>query len=160
MPPERAVNSFSYSTLAATCFSSSESGFAGSASSLCRISSCLALSKARERSTSRGSGPLVRCGELEPSRRRTAGASRRGEGDRDTGDRLRVKGSGDGSPGSGDGSRTADCTADAMTLESLVPQSPPDTEVFDAGVAGAAMCIQKLQRQANFTTVLRRTDHL
>lgn len=112
VPPERILSSFSYSAFAAACFSASVSGFAGSTSSLCRISSCLALSRARARSTSRGNGPFGG-GDLEIERLRSGGASRRGEGDRDVGERFRDISMG-GSPGSGVGRRTADCITAAI----------------------------------------------
>ena len=86
---------------------------------------------ARERSTSRGIGPFRCGGERENDRLvRTGGASRRGEGDRDCGDRLRETNSASTSPGSGDGSRTADWTADAMIssriseMSSVIDLSP------------------------------------
>lgn len=103
------MSSLSYSAFAAACFSSSVIGFAGSASSFCRISSCRRRSCARARSTSRGRGPVGRGGECDIDRRRRAGASLRGEGEREGGDLFRENSS--SSPGTGEGSLTADWIA-------------------------------------------------
>ena len=61
-----------------------------------------------------GRGPFRAGGDRDVDRLRMRGASRRGDGERDCGGRLREKASGSTSPGSGDGRRTADCTAEAI----------------------------------------------
>ena len=63
---------------------------------------------------SRGRGPFRGGGERENDRRRKGGASRRGDGDLDVGERLREYCSIGGSFGSGDGRRTADAIAEAI----------------------------------------------
>lgn len=110
-------NNLSYSAFAAACFSSSVRGFAGAFSSRWRSSSWRFLSIARSRSTSRGRGSLRRGGECdrEYERRRSGGASRRGEGEREDGARLRVMLSGAEASPSTEGSRAGGSTTAAMS---------------------------------------------
>lgn len=111
------LSSFSYSALAAACFSAAVRVLGGSTtSSSLRLSACLWRSSARARSTSRGSAPLLRGGgDREKERRRRGGARLWGDGERDSGDRLRAEVCDWPSvAGSGEGRRTADCRTAAM----------------------------------------------
>lgn len=119
------LSSFSYSALAAACFSAAVRVLGGSTtSSSLRLSACLWRSSARARSTSRGSAPLLRGGgDREKERRRRGGARLWGEGERDSGDRLRAEVCDwPSAAGSGEGRRTADCRTAAMLGNDGIPQ--------------------------------------
>lgn len=98
-------NSFSYSALAAACFSSSVMGL--------RVASCFSCSRTRSaswrsrsiarRSSMRGTSASSRCESPGGERRRL------GEGDREGGERFRAPAVGEKVPGGGVGTRTADC---------------------------------------------------
>ena len=127
VPPDRMVNSFSYSAFAAACFSSALKGFSGAASSRFRSSSWRFRSCARSLSTSRGSGSLRRGGERdrEYDRRRSGGASRRGDGEREGGARLRELLSGAVSSPSAEGERATGSATVAMSDSVLIAPSAP-----------------------------------
>jgi hypothetical protein len=127
VPPDRMLSSFSYSAFAAACFSSPVRGFAGAASSRCRSSSWRFRSCARSLSTSRGSGSLRRGGERdrEYDLRRSDGASRRGEGEREGGARLRELLSGAVSSPSTEGERATDAATVAISDATLIRPFAP-----------------------------------
>lgn len=124
VPPDRMLSSRSYSFFAAACFSAAVSGFDSSASFVFSLSSiCLCRSSALERSTSLGSGPfLAGGGDLETDLRRSGGARRSGEGEREVGDLFLPEAEPfcSGSAGSADGSRALLSTAAAMLVGRLV----------------------------------------
>ena len=105
VPPDRMFKSFSYSALAAACFSSAVIGL--------RAASCFSCSRTRSaswrsrsiarRSSIRGTSSSSRCESPGGERRRL------GEGDREGGERFRAPAVGEIAPGGGVGTRTADC---------------------------------------------------
>jgi hypothetical protein len=132
VPPERIVRSFWYSAFASACFSSAVRGFE-LVSTLCFGRSLSSSSSSRASFSCASCPPLPypSGGGLKASRSSLScfwggGLSRRGDGDREGGDRFREEGPGEKEPpGGGVGTRTADCNiiVSAIWARAKTPQN-------------------------------------